>query len=1120
MLTAQLEISRLKALGDGERNAAIRNERFSKQPAVQPNKLVTRLPLRPELPSVTSKPPLRFQILAVEVCKPAPGFDLGNPESLVQDSSFVVDEDTEGWQERASSACEVYVFGVSGSGHSITARVSGFMPYLFVELTRAMSMDVVNRAVGEVRTRFSLDVADVLASQVCRKRAYGWVPDAHDPTRVRSFGFAEIRFKNPWLLRVMSRMFSERSLACLRALEPALVSEDKVAMSEKFLALHELKPSGWACVPARSYKVVPDASRTTVSQLEVRLGNGVMQPLDRPAIAPIVIAAVDIEAHSHDFRSFPEASHPEDKVTYIGTTFWVYGDTEPRARVMQVLGECDAVPDITVQAFASEYELLMGWRDLIAVHADPDFIVSYNGTGFDYAYMAARAQLTSAALRRRTCRFDFMGRLLMVPHPLKVRELTSAAKGQNIISWFPQPGRIQMDLFMYVKDSQKLSSYKLDDVCDAFLKDTRKVVLDLPGWVRGLLGDARRGLLQILGTRDAGECERHMDEADRACPESGDYTACRAALDGAVHAVNQALVGVDAGTADACLAIMDALVQPALDASGDNNYRKLFRMYEVSATARAAIAVYCQVDCDLVVRLLDRLNVVANTFQMSQVCNTLADDVCNRGQQIKTFNLIARFARSRGYVMNQRETGWDPEATYEGATVLEPTPGYYQTPVATLDFASLYPSLMRGFNLCPSSLVLDPEYADLPGIKYGRYDIGGKTWVFQESTKGLLPDILGTLLEARKAKKREMKQYAKGSLDHRLCDGAQLALKVSCNSVYGFCGVVNNGMFPCLPVAVATTYNGRLAISQTKQFVEDTYGATVIYGDTDSVMLTFPGVSTVAAAFEMGERVARETTKIFPDTVVLEFEKIFYPYLLIKRKTYAGQKFEDSPDAPPSLDVKGLAVVRRDNCGLVREVMKDVLTLTMQDNNPEEAFRVVQRAVAGLVANAIPLEKLQITNSLKADESYSNDAQPQLAVVRKMRARRAFGIPRPGDRVPFVITEDAKLSRVSDRAEDPKYVAEHGVKIDTIYYLTNQLERRLEGILGLLPVPDVDRMFLDAVEQVKARGLNTRAMMRVCRVTARPSSGEVARKPTVRKRKRAKKEEVDAGLKSLMCFKK
>jgi DNA polymerase elongation subunit (family B) len=1082
-----------------------------------------QLNLRPSTPDILGRPPLRFQILAVEVCKPPSSFDMSNTEGLVHDSMFAADEEPETWQERATNPCEVFVFGVSSVGHSITARVSGFMPYIFVEITDAITMDVIKRAVTEMRNKFNLGIADVCVGVVEKKKAYGWIPDEKDPTQVRAFTFAEIRFKNPWLLRVMARMFSERELACLRNLEPANVSEDKVAMSEKFLALHDLKPSGWAYVPPRTYSIVPTEKRTTMSQVEVHFETGRMQPLERQAIAPIVIAAVDIESHSHDYRSFPDAEHPGDKVTYIGTTFWVYGDSSPRERVMQVLGKCDEVEGITVQSFNTEYELLMGWRDLIAVHSDPDFMVSYNGTGFDYAYLAARVRHICKALRRRACRFDNMGRLLMIPNPLKVRELTSAAKGQNIISWFPQPGRIQMDLFMYVKDSQKLSSYKLDDVCDTFLKDTGKVVLDLPGWVRGLLDEAKQGLVRITNLQggDPAMCAKDVDEAIRLCPDLGDYTECHAALNKAVHGVTQSLVGVEQTAANVYQRIMDESVQPALDASGDNNYRKLFRMYEVSASARAAIAVYCQVDCDLVVKLLDRLNVVANTFQMSQVCNTLADDVCNRGQQIKTFNLIARFARSRGYVMNKRDTGWDPEATYEGATVLEPTPGYYQTPVATLDFASLYPSLMRGFNLCPSSLVLDPEYTNLPTIKYGRYDIGGKTWVFQETTKGLLPDILGTLLAARKAKKREMKTYEKGSLDHRLCDGAQLALKVSCNSVYGFCGVVNNGMFPCLPVAVATTFNGRLAISQTKKFVEDTYGARVIYGDTDSVMLTFPGISTVPDAFEMGERVAAETTKIFPDTVVLEFEKIFYPYLLIKRKTYAGLKFEDSPDAPPSLDVKGLAVVRRDNCGLVREVMKDVLNLTMRENNPEEAFRVVQRAVDGLVDNSIPMDKLQITNSLKADDSYSNDAQPQLAVVRKMRKRRAFGIPRPGDRVPFVITEDPNMNRVSDRAEDPKFAEENGLKIDTIYYLTNQLERRLEGILGLLPVCDVGKMFADAVERVKARGLDTKAMMKLCKVTKmNPSSTISLPKPSVKKRKRATKNDVDSSLKSLMCFKK
>ena len=55
-----------------------------------------------------------------------------------------------------------------------------------------------------------------------------------------------------------------------------------------------------------------------------------------------------------------------------------------------------------------------------------------------------------------------------------------------------------------------------------------------------------------------------------------------------------------------------------------------------------------------------------------------------------------------------------------------------------------------------------------------------------------------------------------------------------------------------------------------------------------------------------------------------------------------------------------------------------------------EAFAVVQRAVTGLVEDRIPLGQLQITNSLKADDSYANDAQPQLTVVRKMRARKAW----------------------------------------------------------------------------------------------------------------------------------
>lgn len=50
-------------------------------------------------------------------------------------------------------------------------------------------------------------------------------------------------------------------------------------------------------------------------------------------------------------------------------------------------------------------------------------------------------------------------------------------------------------------------------------------------------------------------------------------------------------------------------------------------------------------------------------------------------------------------------TGASTEVGYEGATVLEPIAGYYKSPVATLDFASLYPSIMMAHNLCYSTLL-------------------------------------------------------------------------------------------------------------------------------------------------------------------------------------------------------------------------------------------------------------------------------------------------------------------------------------------------------------------------------------------------------------------------------
>lgn len=42
---------------------------------------------------------------------------------------------------------------------------------------------------------------------------------------------------------------------------------------------------------------------------------------------------------------------------------------------------------------------------------------------------------------------------------------------------------------------------------------------------------------------------------------------------------------------------------------------------------------------------------------------------------------------------------------FEGATVIEPIRGYYSQPIVTLDFNSLYPSIMIAHNLCYTTLI-------------------------------------------------------------------------------------------------------------------------------------------------------------------------------------------------------------------------------------------------------------------------------------------------------------------------------------------------------------------------------------------------------------------------------
>lgn len=475
-----------------------------------------------------------------------------------------------------------------------------------------------------------------------------------------------------------------------------------------------------------------------------------------------------------------------------------------------------------------------------------------------------------------------------------------------------------------------------------------------------------------------------------------------------------------------------------------------------NSETRRRLAVYCLKDAFLPMRLMDKLMCLVNYTEMARVTGVPFSYLLTRGQQIKVISQLFRKTLNLGLVIpNMRQDGSSDEQ-YEGATVIEPSRGYYDVPISTLDFSSLYPSIMMAHNLCYTTLldkqtidrlnlVEDKDYTKTPN---------GEFFVKSHLRKGILPDVLEELLGARKRAKQDLKKET-DPFKRAILDGRQLALKISANSVYGFTGATI-GKLPCLAISSSVTAFGRVMIERTKNEVEQKYtvangyshDAVVIYGDTDSVMVKF-GPTDLAECMKLGLEAADFVSTKFVNPIKLEFEKVYFPYLLINKKRYAGLYWTKT-DKPDKMDTKGIETVRRDNCRLVQNVMETILQKILRERDVSGAESYVKKIISQLMQNQVDMSQLVITKQLSRADYAAKQAHVELA--ERMRKRDPGSAPQLGDRVPYVIIKGGANGKNYEKSEDPIYVLEHNLPIDTKYYLDNQLAKPLmrifEPILG------------------------------------------------------------------------
>jgi len=174
----------------------------------------------------------------------------------------------------------------------------------------------------------------------------------------------------------------------------------------------------------------------------------------------------------------------------------------------------------------------------------------------------------------------------------------------------------------------------------------------------------------------------------------------------------------------------------------------------------------------------------------------------------------------------------------------------------------------------------------------------------------------------------------------------------------------------------------------------------------------------------------------------LEMEKVYRPYLLFRKKRYAGLMYTPNKSGEivfEKMDAKGVELVRRDNCPWAKTVYESVLTPILYQSAPRVAVTNLAAHLEKLVKNEPEMDQFVLTKQLKKKESYANQLQPHLIVADKI-TKRSHGakVPQSGDRLPFFIAEGPE-EKISERAEDPTWGVENGVKPDRIYYLTNQV---------------------------------------------------------------------------------
>ena len=824
-----------------------------------------------------------------------------------------------------------------------------------------------------------------------------------------------------------------------------------------------------------------------------------------------IVMSFDIETYSHNHRAFPQKHYFEDIIFSISITLQTFMKPETKRDIMIIIGPTKKVEGVETHYVKDEIEVLEKFFELVEI-LDPDVFIGYNIFGFDYDYMNARLEDVGMCWKN-------IGRLQNVDCSINELSWNSSAYGFQKLRVFNCPGRISVDMLPYIKRDHKLPMYNLSAVGKHFLGEEK---FDLKPWemfaVHKEMMDCLEILEELTGEND------YLEGVKKLKSNIKNYPLGKVSR--IVKAIEKNTLIVKYNVQDTYLVtrlfeklnVWISLIELA----------SIFRVTPMDLFTRGqqkrciAQLYHAASHKNIVLTTRNREFIFLSGGYVSQPkVGFWPLAICFDFNSLYPSIMIAYNICFTTLLPTLKDVDKDK---------------YHHFHINQEEPKSPKPPKDDNFDYGEYDEDYDTEKDKIVGEKVHReYDFG---FIKQDVQKGLLPEILADLLASRKNVKKKMKginkrvdtvdvgilepyrknkdikvkdivckkakaifkEYFPDSKDEDslrdydeklnkeffsmkvnsgILDSRQLGLKISANSLYGFTGAQVVGEFSLPEATMCVTSRGRELIINSGLYFEKHYGATVVYGDTDSTMVYVPSLTDYTKIYEVADMMEKDINGhgdikdeegniikpakkgIFPPPLNLEFEKAMRA-LFMKKKHYAymeyasdGTIIKEKNSDRENLNVKGIILARRDNCQWIRKTYENVIRTIFRGEDISVAFSIIIDAIIDVIEL-----KFDITHELSIIKSMGSNYKSRtypLAIFSELT--KEVGRPvNPGERFPFVVVNDHQgRDKMGYKMRTNELFLEQWES--TPYKYGDKVPEDFKSSLGLYPPEEIDSFY-------------------------------------------------------------